>query len=293
MKYTSRSALFLLTLLAIFLTGFSSQEEKPWKATWLWQTSLITTEPDQILSFAKDQGVNMLYLQIDTTKSPAYYQSFVKRAREAGIEVHALGGQSSWVLEENRKRVQALVNWVIQYNQTVSDSEKLVGIHLDIEPYLLPEWKTNKDAIIQQWMETVEAYVEQMKQAPTVEVSCDMPFWLDSTPLPNDPTTMLSEWLISQHDHVTIMAYRDHAEGPNSISSLVPQELGIADALGKKIVIGVETKQSSEGDFVSFYEEGNSYMNSELSKLPALLSSHPSFAGTAVHSYEHWKILKN
>ncbi|CFJ38188.1 Uncharacterised protein [Mycobacterium tuberculosis] len=88
------------------------------------------------------------------------------------------------------------------------------------------------------------------------------------------------------------MAYRDKAEGSNSISALVPQELGWADELGKKVLIAVETKQSNEGDFITFYEEGATYMNEELAKLPGLLAQHPSFAGIAIHSYEYWKTLK-
>lgn len=292
MKYASRAALLLMPLLTLFLTGFSDAE-KPLKATWLWQTPLIGSEPEQILSFAKDQGVNLLYLKIDTSKTAAYYQSFIKKAHESGIEVHALGGKASWGLEQNRYQILALVDWVRRYNLAVTAVEKIDGIHLDIEPYLLPEWKTDKETVIRQWMGNVEAYVQQTKLDSSLQAGCDIPFWLDKTPLPDDPDTMLSQWLISKHDHTTIMAYRDRADGSNSISSLVPQELAMADASGKKIVVAVETKMSSEGDFITFHEEGKIYMNGELDKLPGLLSAHPSFAGIAIHSYEYWKALKD
>jgi hypothetical protein len=292
MKGTSRSAFLLLTLLSAVLTGFSFAE-KPIKATWLWQTTLIASEPDQILAFSKAQRINLLYLKIDTTRTAAYYQSFIKRAREAGIEVHALGGKGTWALEQNRSQILALVDWVHRYNQTVPAAETISGIHLDIEPHVLPEWKTDKNSIIRQWMGNVDAYLQQAKKDPSLHVGCDIPFWLDKTYLPDDPDTTLTEWLIGKHDHVTVMAYRDRVDGSNSISSLVPNELAMAEALGKKIVLAVETKQSSEGDFVTFYEEGKAHMNGELEKLTALLSSHPSYAGTAIHSYEYWKALKN
>lgn len=293
MKYVSRSVLFLLLIsVAALVTGFSA-EEKALRATWLWQTTMIASEPDQILSFAKEQGVNLLYLKIDTTRKASYYQTFIRRAGEAGVKVHALGGQASWGLEQNRYKILALIDWVIAYNKSVADTEKISGIHLDIEPYVMPEWKTDQASILRQWMNNVEAYRERANQDPTLEVGCDMPFWLDKTYLTDNPDITISEWLISKHDQVAVMAYRDRADGSNSISSLVPQEMGMADKWGKKVLIAVETKQSSEGDFVTFNEEGKTYMNTELAKLPDLMSTHPAYAGTAIHSYEYWKPLKD
>jgi hypothetical protein len=290
MKHVSRPALILLIVLTVFLTGFSA-EEKPLKATWLWQTYLTASEPDQILSFAAEQGVTLLYLKIDTSLTPAYYRPFIGKARAAGIDVHALGGKAGWGLEQNRQEILALVDWVNQYNLVAGDHEKITGIHLDIEPYVLPAWKADQEAVIRQWMGNVEAYVGKIRQNPSLQIGCDLPFWLDKTPIPGSPDTSLAEWLIAKHDHVTVMAYRDRADGPNSISSIVPQELEMADRYGKKLLVAVETKQSSEGNFITFFEEGSAYMDGELDKLPALVSEHPSFAGVAVHSFEYWKEL--
>jgi hypothetical protein len=306
MTHASRPALILLIVLSVFMTGLSTEEntaevktslvnpaeEKPLKATWLWQTYLTASEPDQILSFAAEQGVTLLYLKIDTSLTPAYYRSFIGKARAAGIDVHALGGKADWGLEQNRQDILALVDWVNQYNLAAGDHEKITGIHLDIEPYVLPAWKTDREAVIRQWMGNVEAYVGKIRQNPSLQIGCDLPFWLDNTPIPGSPDTSLAEWMIAKHDHVTVMAYRDRAAGPNSISSIVTQELEMADRYDKKVLVAVETKQSSEGNFITFFEEGSAYMDSELDKLPALMAEHPSFAGVAIHSFEYWKELE-
>ncbi len=291
MAYRTVAFILLVSILAL-MTGFSS-EDKKLKATWLWQTALIGSEPDKILSFAKEQGVNLLYLKIDTSRKAAFYQPFLKKANEAGIKVHALGGLASWGLEQNRPKLLELVDWVVAYNTSVAASEKISGIHLDIEPYVLPEWKTQQASILRQWTGNVEAYLKQAQKDPSLVIGCDMPFWLDKTYLPDNPAMTISEWLIAKHDQVAIMAYRDRADGPNSITSLVPEELAWADKLGTKALIAVETKMSNEGDFVTFYEEGKAYMDAELAKLPALLSTHPAYAGTAIHSYEYWSVLKD
>lgn len=293
MKVATRCFVSLLLVsMAVLLTGFAS-EEKNVKATWLWHTTLIASEPDQIVSFAEEQGVNLLYLQIDTSRKADYYRSFIRKAHEAGVSVHALGGDPSWGLQQNRGKILALVDWVIDFNLNAADEEKIRGIHLDIEPYLHAEWKTEKDSVLKQWMGNVEAYTERAGIDSSLEVGCDIPFWLDKTPLPEDPDTTISEWLISKHDHVAVMSYRDRVDGPNSMSSIVTQELSWADELGKKVLLGAETKESSEGDIVSFAEEGKRHLDAELSKLPALMSAHPSFGGTAIHSYEYWKLLKD
>jgi len=110
--------------------------------------------------------------------------------------------------------------------------------------------------------------------------------------LPDSPGSALGQWLISKHDQVAIMSYRDRAEGPNSVASLSAEELEWADELGKTVLLGVETKRSSEGNHVTFYEEGGRQLNLELAKLPGLIGEHPSYGGIAVHSYEHWKALR-
>lgn len=262
------------------------------KATWIWHTTLIASEPDEIISFSKEQGINLIYLQIDVSRKPAYYQAFLKKANDANVSVHALGGSPAWGLEENRFKIMALIDWVIAYNHVAADEEAFRGIHFDIEPYLLPQWKTDQASVVSQWKENVAAYTERVHKDTGLEIGSDIPFWLDKIALPDDASTALSKWLISQHDHVTIMSYRDRVEGPNSISSLVTEEMAWADELGKKIVLAVETKESSEGAYLSFYEEGKTYMDQMLSRLTELMSPRPSFAGVAIHSYEHWTALK-
>ncbi|MGG4496504.1 hypothetical protein [Brevibacillus reuszeri] len=293
MQYTSRSfSILALVTLFLFLTGFST-ESKPIKATWIWHTNLITSEPDQILSFSKEQGVNLLYLQMDLSQKPESYRTFIRKASEAGIKVHALGGSPQWGLEAHRSRIIALIDWVLAYNQTAADEEKFSGIHLDIEPYLLPQWKTDQASVVSQWKANAEAYTSRAQTDPALEIGCDIPFWLDKVFLPDDSTTALSKWLIDKHDHVTIMSYRDRVEGSNSITALVTEEIAWADELGKSILLAVETKESHEGNHLSFYEEGKTYMNHMLARLTELMSVHPSFKGIAIHSYEHWVALKN
>ena len=93
-------------------------------------------------------------------------------------------------------------------------------------------------------------------------------------------------------DHVSLMAFRDAAEGSNGIVAVAKEEIAFADELGKPIKISVEIKASHEGDHITFYEEGAAYMEEELAKLPDLLKDSPSFTGSVVHAYAYWKNAK-
>lgn len=261
------------------------------EATWVWNTWNIVNEKDQLLQFAKQQGVNLIYLQViqDGEITTEQYRTFIREAGLNGIEVQALDGHPEWAKEENRYHITNLVNWVKQYNASVGAGERFSGIHLDVEPYILPEWSTNRDAVVTQWMDTVKMFIPQVKGDGTLKATSDIPSWLDHVAVPNNGGT-LSRFMISQYDQVTLMAYRDVALGEDGINEIVINELGEANVLGKKLIVGVNIIQDPEGDFVSFAEEGKAEMERQLAVVYSTYKGNAAFAGHAVHDYSQWKV---
>ncbi|MFP3388621.1 hypothetical protein [Brevibacillus sp. SIMBA_040] len=257
-----------------------------YKGTYIWRAETIRTEKDEIIAFAKENDVNLLYVRIDMQQPILMYQDFVREAKAAGIEVHAMGGHPIWALTESRGKILKLVNWVKAYNQEVSPGEQFHGVHLDIEPYVMPVWREKKEAVLRQWMGNIEAFVEATKHETNLEVSVDLAAWLDKTPTPGQPDKPFSHWMMEQMDHTTLMAFRDHAEG---IVGLVENQMKYAQSINKKLVVAVETKESHEGDFITFYEEGRGEMNRQLELVTKALEGYSSFMGQAIHAYEYWK----
>lgn len=270
----------------------SDDEEGLVKATYVWHAELAINEPDEIISFAKENGVTLLYTRLDLEQPFQVYSDFVKKATAAGIEVHAMGGHPVWALEQNRDRMLRLVDWVKAYNKQVSNDEQFRGIHLDIEPYVMPEWGRDKESVLRQWMSNITAFVQETKKDTDLETSVDLAVWLDATNVPGDPELSFSKWLIGQLDHVTLMAFRDRAEGPGGIVAIVQDEIAYANELGKKLIVSVEMKRSDEGEHITFYEEGKAEMERQLKLLPKHLGMHPSYAGNAIHAYDYWKYGK-
>lgn len=256
------------------------------KATWIWDTTLITKQPDEVITFAGKQGVKLIFLQIGGGVTKESYRSFVSAATAAGIEVHALNGQPEWALREHREEAEAFLEWVITYNREVLPEEQFAGVQLDVEPYLLSDWQKDRSAVVEQWMEGIRVWTEAAEYNQ-LQIGAAVPFWLDQIDHPGRSAQLpLGDWMVDQFDYLAVMAYRDAAGHIYEISQTTLSE---ADRQQKKVWVGVELGESKEGPGVSFAEQPLASLTREMGRLEELGSKHDSFAGVAVHSYEAWQ----
>ncbi|AZK47575.1 hypothetical protein [Paenibacillus lentus] len=260
------------------------------RGTYVWEAHEVIENSQEILDFAMEKQLNWLYVRLDLQQPFSSYSSFVKEAAAAGIEVHALGGTPTWALEENLPWIMRLVNYVKDYNRAVQGDERFHGIHVDIEPYVLPEWRTDPQQIITEWTSNMDVFVNELKKDSNLQASMDLAVWLDKYKVTGEDMS-LSKWMIDRMDHVSLMAFRDSVEGSNGIIDVTKEEIAFANELGKPIYISVEMKESHEGQHITFHEEGAAYMEAELAKLQELLKDS-SFKGTLVHAYIYWRDAK-
>jgi hypothetical protein len=272
------------------ITNKAYAEDKRIVATWLWNTYSIWKEKDKTLDFLGRNGVNLLYLQIDEEIPAGVYSTFISEATSRGIVVHALGGDPNWVLPEQKGKLYQFIDWVNTYNNSVKPVERFNGIHLDVEPYVLPQWRSDPDKTMGLWMDLVSGFVQQVKADTHLTTGADLPVWLDKVSL-NDGyggKTTLSDWMIHKLDQVALMAYIDNANG---IIKAVSNEMDEAEKAGTPVIIGVDTFNNNEENS-SFYAKGSSQMQSELNTVVQALSSKSVFTGYAVHEYQSWSTLK-
>ena len=260
--------------------------------TYIWRAELLRTEKEEILDFVREHDIDLLYIRIDMGMPFEYYRAFNREAKKEGIEIHAMGGHPVWALTESREKIFRLVDWVRSYNGQAAEDERFEGIHLDIEPYVLPVWSATKEEVLRQWMGNVRAFAEKLKESPRLESSVDLAAWLDNSQTPGHPDLPFSHWMISQLDHTTLMAFRDFAEGPGGILDMVESEIRYAESTGKELIIAVEMKESGEAEYVSFFEEGKAAMNLQLNIVRHALKLNTVLRGIAVHAYEYWKQAK-
>ncbi|MDM5278528.1 hypothetical protein QUF95_14080 [Paenibacillus silvae] len=260
--------------------------DHPVRATWVWDTTQIRNNAQDVLQFAVENNVNTIYLQMNRDITIPEYKSFIRLARTHNIAVDIMDGRSAWGLTESRDQIASFMDWIEAYQAQALSQEKFAGIHLDIEPHVHPQWKTNQASVITQWQGNVN-YIVERAAGMNMPVGADLPFWLDNYKIPGS-TMAVSSWMIRKFDSITIMAYRDTAA---AIYNVAKDELIDAASVGKTISIAVETKQSKEGDFITFYEEGEAYMEDQLKLVEKMASVHPSFNGFSIHDYTSWQTL--
>lgn len=294
-EYTMTIKFFKTALLAVLLVfaacPVKGEAADMNRSTWLWDTAAIKDRSDEIIQFLADRQADQLYLQIDQSLPAAVYQSFIEKANAGGISVHALDGAPKWATAKGEAAMRSFFSWVAAYQEQASPAQQFSGIHLDIEPYLLPGWESN-------YKNTVVNYQTRMLQAASLSaelslpLGADIPFWFDEMMFSNKfGKDSLAGWVIKNTDSVTIMAYRDTAAGPNGMIELSRNEVELAAQYGKKIEIAAETGASSEAAYITFYEEGTLRMEEQLSLVRDAYSSD-SHVGFAVHHLQSWMDLR-
>lgn len=262
----------------------------PEYSTWLWDTVKIVHEREATLTFLEEKQVKHVYLQINRNINATYYKEFISEAASMNIKVYALDGDPNW--GTTSKGFTSFLSWVTTYQQGADVNEKFVGIHLDIEPYLSPLWTSNYKAAVNKYQ---NALIAASKTAKSLDISfaVDIPFWFDEMNYKNKHGKgNLAKWAIGLTDEVSIMAYRDKAVGPNGIIELVKYEMNLANTLNKKVNIAVETMNLGNDGFLTFYEEGQAEMNTQLELVLNSYGNYPSFNGFSVHHVGSWMTLK-
>lgn len=278
----------VLLIMVAFSNGLFGKGSTEVGATWLWNPWDIVSDEAGALAFLESKNVNKVYVQIDPEISLGVYRGFLEKASAQDLAVYGLEGAPDWAAEKGDASQDQLMAWLKTYQTGSSELQKFAGIHLDVEPYLYSGWSTNQEA-------TILAYQNLLVKAQAdarslnLPLEADMPFWFDEVPYHNAlGKGLLAEWVIANTSSVTIMAYRDTAP---LIIELVKNEVDFAAKYGKSAVVGIETAPTDEGDALTFFEEGEAYMNGQLAEVQAHYKDTPGYGGIAVHNFASWKTM--
>ena len=273
--------IILSIVISSLMVGCSCTYNENIYGVWWWNESLDLIYID----YAKECDINEIYLC--DTRFDEETNQFIEYAKGKDIKVYLLMGEYQWIY--NDTNLISKIEKYIEYNATYG--AKFSGIHLDIEPHQAPEWKNataeNKDSVRSDLVTKLVTLAKKLKDSyPTIKFSYDIPFWLDQMVSIDGVEKEAFKYMIDFADKVFLMSYRDTAEAIYNISK---EEIAYASAVGKTVVLGVET-YSLEGDNVSFMEEGKNYMYSELDKLKNMV---PSGTGISIHHIQTWYDLKD
>ncbi|KRE54895.1 hypothetical protein [Phycicoccus sp. Soil748] len=252
----------------------SSRADRPAapRAMWVWDTS----DPESVVALATTRGIGQLYAavppNVGTSPQLAQLRRLVELADEAGLRVDALGGDPGWVDNPT---------WVVNsWLKPALATGLFTGVHVDIEPYTTAAWTTNRKAVVKRYLSTLDTL---RTAAGTAPIEADIPFWYDEIAA-NGST--LDRETIRRTTAVTVMAYRNLADGVDGSIALSANEIQAGADLGRQVRIGQETTfLGTDPTEVkqTFFGQGLTQMESQLSRITAAYAGSPSFAGLAVH----------
>ncbi|NYG06307.1 hypothetical protein BJ986_000794 [Phycicoccus badiiscoriae] len=242
------------------------------RAMWVWDTS----DPQAVVSLATARGIGQLYAavpaHVDSSPELAELQRLVALADVARVRVDALGGDPGWVDDPAR----VVTSWL----QPALATGLFTGVHVDIEPYTTPAWTKNRRAVITRYLATLDRLHAATAGAP---IEADIPFWFDEVPA-NGST--LDREVMRRTEAVAVMAYRNHADGPDGTIAVASAGVAAGAQLGRPVRIGQETNDLGvEPTEVkqTFHGMTLAQMDSQLSLVRDAFSGSPAFAGLAIH----------
>lgn len=268
---------------------------------WVWDARLIMSEEGRshLLAFSRKRRIGVLYLSAYDLRPPMdqHYRQFNRMAHRQGIQVHALAGDPRWGKPQYHRVPLEWLQGVRRMNLSASMEERFDGIHTDVEVYLLSKsWKEHPEVLLGGYLDLNAKMAQAVKEGPLpMEFSVDIPFWFDDDSsyriLWNGQVKLPAQHVLDTVDAVTVMAYRNFAEGSDGTVHLVSLEMNYADRIGKKVTIGQETQENLYPAYVTFGGTSCRALHSEMEKIRGALGRRPSFGGFAIHHYESYKKL--
>jgi hypothetical protein len=251
-------------------------------AMWVWRTGEIFTgsrEPGRLFAFCARMNVRTVYLSLDFRQTPSgrpvaiektrLYQTFLQRAHRRGLRVDALAGSPEWAVARYHERALDAVRLVADFNRTAPAGSRFDGVHFDVEPYVLIGFAdpASRKLLLKDYLGMVAACEAQARKEG-LDLSCDVPWWFfPASPAARQAMTVnfagqkktVGELLLDLLPSVTIMDYRNEADGTGGIIAFGQPALAEAVQSRKKIVIGLETsaEKPEPVDFVLAVPRGS------------------------------------
>jgi len=271
-------------------------------ALWTWQENVITNASDEaaFFAFATSHGVTRVYIECEgaiQNNQPALI-AFLQKAASYQLTTELLFGDDKWVLPGSGYPHQgyavSLVSTYAAQLLSKMTTGRPVAVHFDVEPYALPQWKKQQNALASDYVD-LATKLASAAHAIGLKLSVDVPYWYSSIPVKQGSiTTPLNQLVIQTVDDYVIMDYWDTA---SRMESQATTDLTYADGIpGKAVVVGALVSCHSHPPETSYCNptprSGTAYMEAQLANVASVEAAYASFTGLAIEDYTGFSKLK-
>lgn len=240
------------------------------RAMWLWERE----PPEAVVGWATANSVTTIFAYYDPRADMTGLTRLRALCDDAGITLDALGGEPGWTTDHAT---------ALAWARSAAATGLFRGLHVDVEPYLLPSWDEQRAALVPRLLQLLD---ELARVGPPVEL--DVPFWLPTVQVGGEN---LADAVLARVDGVTVMSYRNTATGGNSMLGVADDLLRRAGKAAKPARLGAETQALGDCAYCTFHGGSGSTMRATLRAVDDAAQRYAAFEGIAVHQYDTWMAL--
>ena len=266
----------------------------PLTAMWAWDNPVPRTldargrgyapaSVDALVEFCTSRGLARVYLAApwaaDEGPVGEWFAAASRALRTASVQVGPLGGDPGWLADP-----RLAMTWA----RAALRSGGGESVQLDVEPWTTPAWTGDRPRVLRQWLALLDSVRAGLPA--DVGLGVDAPWWLAHEPY--GAGTVLDEVLV-RASSLGVVAFSDHAHGPDGIVSLAGPAVVAASAAGIPFTVGVETDTAevAGGAQYTFVDEGPVVLEAETSLVREAFAELPGYQGVAVEHHRAWRKL--
>lgn len=204
------------------------------RSAWAWRSQRWREAPERLVAEARALGTDRLFVSVEiadgTILEEARFSDFVRLAGASGIAVAAVEGDPGMALDAGRTEAIRRLEALAAYQRRSTDDRRLAGVQYDIEPYLLPGFRTDPERILRGWATTLDGL---SAAAPPLALDLVLPFWL---PL-HGASDLVLPTVRRVAERVTVMAYRT---APSEILAAAEPMLAWSTEAGRPLHVALE-----------------------------------------------------
>ena len=261
-------------------------------ATWVWDDATVQDAAARrdLLDFARQRGIDTLFVHAgpgyDAAPGFAALAALVEGAAKQDASIVLVGGDPAWSLPEHRSEAADFVGRAgrLEARLVAGGLPHAGRVLLDVEPYLLPEWRAARERAAASYVELLRA-ARAAGRAASLEVWQTIPFWFPEVLVDGQPLTGI---VLDESAGVVVMAYRNRADDVRALATPILEE---GARRGRPVIVAVET-MCVDPPHVTFCGQTSHQLGVALNGLERAFRSAPAFAGLAVHKYASWATLE-